>query len=135
RMAPRGIDTVLRVQDDRSFGSLVSFGVGGLATDLLQDRAYAVVPLSSQDAADVITGPRAFPLLTGYGGSEPADIRALIEVALRLSRLADDLPEVVECALEPMVAAAAGAHVLSARIRIAPPITRHDSGARRLRGL
>jgi acyl-CoA synthetase (NDP forming)/GNAT superfamily N-acetyltransferase len=135
RMAPRGIDTILQVQDDRSFGALVSFGVGGLATDLLQDRAYAVVPLTAQDASDVITGPRAFPLLTGYGGSEPADIPALIEVALRLSRLADDLPEVVECALEPMVAAAAGAHVLSARIRIAPPITRHDDGARRLRGV
>ena len=135
RMAPRGIDTVLQVQDDRSFGSLVSFGVGGLATDLLDDRAYAVVPLTRLDAEDVIRGPKAFPLLTGYGGGEPADIPALVEAALRLSRLADDLPEVVECTLEPMVAAAAGAYVLSARIRIAPPITRNDAGARRLRGL
>jgi acyl-CoA synthetase (NDP forming) len=135
RMAPRGIDTVLQVQDDRSFGSLVSFGVGGLATDLLHDRAYAVVPLAPLDAEEVIRGPKAFPLLTGYGGGEPADIPALIDLALRLSRLADDLPEVVECALEPVVAAAAGAHVLSARIRIAPPITRNDAGARRLRGL
>jgi acyl-CoA synthetase (NDP forming)/GNAT superfamily N-acetyltransferase len=134
RMAPRGIDTILQVHDDRSFGSLVSFGVGGLATDLLQDRAYAVVPLAPLDAADLISGPKAFPLLTGYGGGEPADIPALVEVALRLSRLADDLPEVIECALEPMVASAAGAHVLGARIRIAPPITMQDAGARRLRG-
>jgi acyl-CoA synthetase (NDP forming)/GNAT superfamily N-acetyltransferase len=134
RMAPRGVDTVLQVHDDRSFGSLMSFGVGGLATDLLNDRAYAVVPLAPLDAADLISGPKAFPLLTGYGGGEPADIAALAEVALRLSRLADDLPEVVECALEPVVAAAAGAHVLSARVRIAPPITRNDLGARRLRG-
>ncbi|MDQ1740872.1 MAG: hypothetical protein QOE53_2524, partial [Pseudonocardiales bacterium] len=134
RMSPRGIDTILQVHDDRSFGSLVSFGVGGLATDLLQDRAYAVVPLAPLDAADLISGPKAFPLLTGYGGGEPADIPALVEVALRLSRLADDLPEVVECALQPMVASTAGAHVLSARIRIAPPITRQDAGARRLRG-
>jgi acyl-CoA synthetase (NDP forming)/GNAT superfamily N-acetyltransferase len=135
RMAPRGIDTILQVHDDRSFGSLVSFGVGGLATDLLQDRAYAVVPLAPLDATDLISGPKAFPLLTGYGGGEPADIPALIEAALRLSRLADDLPEVVECALEPMVASSAGAHVLSAQIRIAPPITRQDAGARRLRGV
>ncbi|HEV2887325.1 MAG TPA: GNAT family N-acetyltransferase [Jatrophihabitans sp.] len=135
RMAPRGIDTVLQVHDDRSFGSLMSFGVGGLATDLLNDRAYAVVPLAPLDATDLISGPKAFPLLTGYGGGEPADLSALTEVALRLSRLADDLPEVVECVLEPMVAAAAGAHVLGARIRIAAPITRNDVGARRLRGL
>jgi hypothetical protein len=134
-MAPRGVDTVLRVHDDRSFGALMSFGVGGLATDLLADRAYAVVPMTSLDAAELISGPKAFPLLTGYGGAEPADIPALIEVALRLSRLADDLPEVVECALAPVVAAATGAFVLSADIRVAPPTARDDLGARRLRGL
>jgi acyl-CoA synthetase (NDP forming)/GNAT superfamily N-acetyltransferase len=134
-MAPRGVDTVLRVHDDRSFGALMSFGVGGLATDLLADRAYAVVPMTSLDAAELINGPKAFPLLTGYGGAEPADLPALIEVALRLSRLADDLPEVVECALAPVVAAATGAFVLSADIRIAPPTARDDLGARRLRGL
>ena len=47
---------------------------------------------------------KAFPLLTGYGGAEPADIPALVELALRLSRMADELPEVVECALAPVVA-------------------------------
>jgi acyl-CoA synthetase (NDP forming)/RimJ/RimL family protein N-acetyltransferase len=134
-MAPRGIDTILEVHDDRSFGSLVSFGVGGLATDLLNDRAYAVVPLTSLDAAELISGPKAFPLLTGYGGAEPADIPALAEIAVRLSQLADDLPEVVECALAPMVAASEGAHVLSATIRLAEPTARSDIGARRLRGL
>ncbi len=40
-MAPRGVDTVFGVQDDGSFGALVSFGVGGVATELLGDRAYA----------------------------------------------------------------------------------------------
>ncbi|MBV9820786.1 MAG: acetate--CoA ligase family protein, partial [Actinobacteria bacterium] len=135
RMVPRGVDTVLRVHDDRSFGSLISFGVGGLATDLLQDRAYAVVPLAPLDASDLIAGPKAFPLLTGYGGGEPADLAALTEVVLRLSRLADDLPEVVECLLDPVVAAPTGAHLLDARVRIAPPLTRNDLGARRLRGL
>ncbi|HEX2903614.1 MAG TPA: GNAT family N-acetyltransferase, partial [Jatrophihabitans sp.] len=96
-MAPRGVDTVLQVLDDRSFGALVSFGVGGVATDLLADRSYAVVPLTSLDAAELISEPKAFPLLTGYGGAEPADIPALVELALRLSRVADELPEVLEC--------------------------------------
>ena len=135
KMAPRGIDTILQVHDDRSFGALMSFGVGGLATDLLNDRAYAVVPLTATDATDLIRGPKAFPLLTGYGGAEPADIPRLVEVALRLSELADDLPEVVACALAPLVAAAGAAHVLSATIRLAPPTARLDLGPRRLRGL
>jgi hypothetical protein len=135
RMAPRGIDTILEVHDDRSFGSLVSFGVGGVATDLLNDRAYAVVPLTSLDAAELVSAPKAFPLLTGYAGAEPADIPSLVETALRLSQLADDLPEVVECALAPMVATADGAHVLSATVRVAKPTARVDLGARRLPGL
>ncbi|MDQ1749734.1 MAG: hypothetical protein QOE71_790 [Pseudonocardiales bacterium] len=134
-MAPRGVDTILEVHDDRSFGALLSFGVGGVATELLDDRAYAVVPLTSLDAVELISAPKAFPLLTGYGGADPADIPALAEMALRLSQLADDLPEVVECALAPMVAAPDGAHVLSATIRVAPPTARVDLGARRLRGL
>jgi len=134
-MAPRGVDTVLRVHDDRSFGALISFGVGGVATDLLADRAYAVVPLTSLDAAELIGGPRAFPLLTGYGGAEPADIPALVELALRLARLADDLPEVVECLLAPVIAAASGAYLLAAEIRVAVPTARDERGARRLRGL
>src|SRR5581483_12447915 len=99
------------------------------------DRAYAVVPLTSLDAAELIAAPRAFPLLTGYAGAEPADLPSLAELALRLSRLADELPEVVECGLDPVIAAPSGAYVLSADLRVAPPIARDDRGARRLRGL
>ena len=51
-------------------------------------------------------------MLTGYGGAEPADLDALVELALRLSRLADELPEVVDCALDPVVATPSGAWVL-----------------------
>jgi acyl-CoA synthetase (NDP forming)/GNAT superfamily N-acetyltransferase len=134
-MAPRGVDTMLQVHDDRSFGALISFGVGGLATDLLADRSYAVVPMTSMDAAELISSPKAFPLLTGYGGADPADVPSLVELALRLSRLADDLPEVVQCELSPVVAAPDAAHVLGAAVRIAPPIAGDDLGARRLRGL
>jgi acyl-CoA synthetase (NDP forming) len=134
-MVTRGTSTLLQVHDDRSFGSLVSFGVGGVATDLLDDRAYAVVPLTDLDADEFIRSPRAFPLLTGYGGAQPADVPALVDLALRLSQLADRIPEVVQCSLDPIVAAPDGAHVLEARVRLAPPLAHHDLGARRLPGL
>ena len=81
-----GVEVVLTVHDDRSFGALVSFGVGGVATELLGDRAYAAVPLTTADADDLIAAPRAAPLLDGYGGgagrsgragrSRPAAVRA-----------------------------------------------------------
>ena len=132
-MAPRGVDTVFGVQDDGAFGALVTFGVGGVATELLGDRAYAVVPVTDRDAADLVRGPRAAPMLTGYGGAEPADLEALADIALRLSRLADDLPGVVDLRVGA-VASPTGAHPLWATIRLGPPSARTD-GPRRMFGL
>ncbi len=64
--------------------------------------------------------PRAAPMLTGFGGAAPADLGALADVALRLSRLADDLPGVVELQLGAV--AAAPGNLLWAAIRVGPPI-------------
>ena len=133
QMAPRGRDVVMDLRDDRSFGAVLSFGVGGVATELLGDRAYAVVPLTAADASALISGPRAAPLLTGYDGEPPADTSTLAELALRVSALSDELPEVVELRLTG-VAAPSGVSVLSAAARIAPSVPRADGGPRRLRG-
>ena len=133
-MAPRGVDTVFGIQHDRAFGAVVSFGIGGLASELLGDRAFAVVPPTTVDAAELIRAPRAAPLLDGYRGAAVVDTAALEDVALRLGRLAEDLPEVVELRLAPVVAAASGTYPLSCEIRLARPEARVD-GPRRLRGL
>jgi acyl-CoA synthetase (NDP forming) len=129
-----GIEVQLGVQDDPSFGAVVSFGVAGLATDLLGDRAYAAVPLTDIDAAELIEAPRAAPLLFGYGGGPSADTAALADLALRLSLLGDALPELAECTVTA-IASPRGAHVTRATLRVAPPTARADTGPRRLRGL
>ena len=123
-MAPpdrAGIPTVLGITGDPSFGSLVFFGVGGVTTDLLGDRAYRSVPLTDLDAAALIDEPRAAPLLSGYRGSRPVDRGALAELARRVSALAEDIPEVVELQLEPVLAGPGGVCVTGATARIAPP--------------
>ncbi len=129
-----GVEVQMSVFDDRSFGALVSFGVAGLATDLLGDRAYAAVPLTSADAIELIAAPRAAPLLHGYAGAPEADTSALADMALRLSALGDALPEIAECSVVA-VAAQRGVHITSATARVAPPTARGDTGPRRLRGL
>jgi acyl-CoA synthetase (NDP forming)/GNAT superfamily N-acetyltransferase len=131
---PDGVAVVFTVHEDHSFGALVSFGVGGVATDLLGDRGYAAVPLTVADADDVIAAPRAAPLLSGYGGAQPVDRAALSDLALRLSSLGDALPELAECTLRA-VAAAHGVHVASAQVRVAAATARGDTGPRRLGGL
>jgi acyl-CoA synthetase (NDP forming)/GNAT superfamily N-acetyltransferase len=133
RMAPKGMSCVLEVTDDPSFGSLLSFGLSGMATELLGDRAFRAVPVSDADAAALVRAPRAAPLLTGYRGSEPVRLEALEDLVLRLGRMAEDLPELRALSLDPVLASAAGAFVTGTRVVLGPRPTRADSGPRRLR--
>jgi acyl-CoA synthetase (NDP forming)/GNAT superfamily N-acetyltransferase len=135
RMAPKGVSCQLGLQDDPSFGTLVSFGLGGVVSDLLGDRAYRSVPMTDEDAAALVRAPKAAPLLAGYRGGQPADLAALEDLALRLSALAEDLPEVRRLVLGPVLASAAGAFVSSARITVGEPPSQPDTGPRRLRPL
>ncbi|MFD6066264.1 bifunctional acetate--CoA ligase family protein/GNAT family N-acetyltransferase [Amycolatopsis lurida] len=133
RMAPKGISCVVGLQDDPSFGTLVSFGLSGLVSTLLGDRAYRAVPLTDVDAATLLREPRTSPLLTGYRGDEPADLAALQDIVLRVAALAEDNPEVRSMTLDPILASPDGAFVANARIVLGPPPSRPDTGPRRLR--
>ncbi len=128
----RTVSTVFGITADQSFGALISFGLGGVATDLLDDRAYRAVPLTDLDAADLIGAPRAAPLLDGYRGGPVVQRGALTDLACRLSVLADDLPEVAELTLQPVLAGPGGIAITGATGRIGPPPTRPDT-RRRLR--
>jgi acyl-CoA synthetase (NDP forming) len=126
-MAPPGcadVSTVFTISADPSFGVLVSFGIGGVATELLDDRAYRAVPLTDVDAWELISAPRAAPLLDGYWGARVVAREPLIVLALRLSTLAGDLPEVSDLELRPVLAGPAGMAVTSATGRIGPALLR-----------
>ena len=126
------VPTVFRISADPSFGALVSFGIGGVTTELLDDLAYRAVPLTDADAADLIGAPRAAPLLDGYRGARVVPRPPLIDIALRLSALSDDLPEVTSLQLQPVLAGPGGVGVTGATGRIGPPSTALDI-RRRLR--
>jgi len=108
------------------------FGLGGVATEVLGDHAARLAPLTDTDARQLISGVRAAPLLLGHRGSPAVDTAALAELLLRVSRLADDLPEVAELDLNPVIARPDGAHVVDVRIRVAPAEPR-DPFLRQLR--
>ncbi|MDQ6650677.1 MAG: GNAT family N-acetyltransferase [Actinomycetota bacterium] len=131
-MAPPGIATVVATVESRSFGPVLSFGLGGVATDLLGDRAHRILPLTDRDAAELVRSVRAAPLLFGYRGTQPVDTAGLEQLLLRVGRLADELPEVAELALNPVVVAADGCFVLAAEVRLSQPEARTDVGPRRL---
>ncbi|MCE7009621.1 bifunctional GNAT family N-acetyltransferase/acetate--CoA ligase family protein [Kibdelosporangium philippinense] len=133
RMVAKGTSCVIGLQDDPSFGTLVSFGLSGVVNDLLGDRAYRSIPMTDVDAAGLVRAPKAAPLLAGYGGSPMADLGALEDLVLRVAALAEDVPEVRRLELEPVVASESGASVVYARVAVGPPPSRHDTGPRRLR--
>jgi acyl-CoA synthetase (NDP forming)/GNAT superfamily N-acetyltransferase len=127
-----GIPVVVQVAADATFGPLVVFGLGGVSTEVFADRSARLTPLTDTDADRLIRSVRSASLLSGQDGRPAADLGALRDLLLRVSRLADDLPEVVALDLDPVIARPDQAVVVGARIKLAP-FEPNDPFLRRLR--
>jgi acyl-CoA synthetase (NDP forming)/GNAT superfamily N-acetyltransferase len=130
---PGGLEVVVGVVDHPSFGPLLQFGLGGQAAELLGDVAYRILPLTDTDATRLLRSTRLSPLLFGTGRREPVDEAALVDLLLRVSALADAVPELRELELRPVVASPAGVSVGAGRAHIVPPPTGPGPLLRRLR--
>ncbi|MDI2129520.1 GNAT family N-acetyltransferase [Yinghuangia seranimata] len=119
-MAAPGVELIVGVDQDEVLGPLVLFGLGGTSVDLLDDHGARLTPLTDLDAKDLVTGSRAAKLLYGHRGAPPCDVAAVEDLLHRVSRLADDLPQVCELDLNPAIATPDGVTVVDARIRVAP---------------
>ena len=115
-----GVETMIGVTDDPLFGPLIAFGLGGIHVEILGDVSFRVAPLTDRDADELLHGIRGLPLLKGYRGHAPADLDALREVLLRVSRLASEVPEISELDLNPVMALPPGhgCRIVDARIRV-----------------
>jgi acyl-CoA synthetase (NDP forming)/RimJ/RimL family protein N-acetyltransferase len=134
RMARGGVVCVVEILHDPAFGPVVGFGLGGIATELIGDRAFRAAPLTDRDAADLLREPLAAPMLFGYRGAKPVDAAACEELLMRVGALADELPGLAGLTLNPVLAAPEGITVLHASVRLERPDgPRPDAGARRLR--
>jgi acyl-CoA synthetase (NDP forming) len=132
RMAPPGVACVIRTVEDPLFGPVVSFGLGGDAANLLGDVGHRIPPLTDVDIADLVRSVRAAPKLFGHNGAAPVDVPALEDLLGRVACLADELPEIAEMELNPVVVSGHGLAVLDAEIRLARPIERADTVRREL---
>jgi acyl-CoA synthetase (NDP forming)/GNAT superfamily N-acetyltransferase len=131
-MVADGVEVLIGVVQEPVFGPLVVFGLGGVATEVLGDHAARLSPLTDVDADELIHSVQAAPLLLGHRGAPPADTNALADTLLRVSRLADDLPEVAELDLNPVMACPDGVSAVDVRVRVSPAEPR-DPFLRRLR--
>ena len=131
-MVSPGVACTVEVIEDPAFGPVVGFGLSGVVSELLGDLAWRAAPLTDRAAEALVDEPRAAPLLHGYRGSAPVDRAALIDLLLRVGRLADDHPRLRSLSLNPVLARPDGYSVLHAAAEIGPPTPRRDAGPRRL---
>jgi acetate---CoA ligase (ADP-forming) len=121
RMAPQGVEMIVGVVHDPQFGPVVACGAGGVLVELLKDVSVRLTPLSRADAQEMVRELKTCPLLTGYRGAPACDVEALVDAILRVGALVEDLPQVAELDLNPIVVHPGGAVVVDARVRVAPP--------------
>ncbi|MFC5821720.1 bifunctional acetate--CoA ligase family protein/GNAT family N-acetyltransferase [Nonomuraea harbinensis] len=115
-MLAGGVEMIVGGVNYPAFGPLVMAGMGGKMADLLADRAFRVPPVT--DAERMLGELRCAPLLHGYRGMPAVDVEALTGQIRRVGRLLDDLPQVAELDLNPVIASPDGAVTVDARIRV-----------------
>lgn len=119
-MIPGGVEVIVGVTQDPSFGSLMMFGMGGMHTELFRDVTFRIHPLTDVDTREMIRSVKAYQLLEGWRGSKPSDIKALEGLLMRISAMVEDLPQIVELDLNPVkvLEQDKGYIVVDARVRV-----------------
>ena len=130
-MVSGGAEMIVGVTGDPVFGPLVACGAGGTMVELLKDAAARLSPLSERDADEMVRSLKTFPLLTGYRGGPTYNIEALKEIILRVSAMVEDLPEVTELDLNPVIMHGDRATVVDFRVKVAQVEAPLPLGAKR----
>lgn len=133
QMAAPGVETIVGVVQDLLFGPLLMFGMGGIATELLGDRSFRILPVTDVDAAELVRSLRSSALLFGYRGSQPTAVAALEELLQRVARLASGWAELAELDINPLIVSPDGAVAVDARMRVTPVPPRPPPDLRQMR--
>jgi acetyl coenzyme A synthetase (ADP forming)-like protein len=120
QMMSGGIETIVGVTQDPSFGPLMMFGSGGIYAELIKDVTMKLHPITDLDAAEMIRSLKMTKLFDGYRGSPPRDVKALQNLLLRVSAMVEDIPEIAELDLNPVnvMPRGEGYRVIDARIML-----------------
>jgi len=116
-MVSDGVEVIVGATQDPVFGPCVMFGLGGIFVEVLRDVSFRVAPIARPDVEDMIREVRGYPLLEGVRGRAPSDLKALVDVILKVSWLAADFAvEIEELDINPLIVLPHGARVADALI-------------------
>jgi acetyltransferase len=102
QMVSGGTEVIIGITQDPSFGSLILFGMGGTQAELFKDVTFRITPLTDRDAQEMMQSVKTYQLLQGWRGAKPGDIAAVEDLLLRVSAMAEDLPQISELDLNPV---------------------------------
>ena len=117
-MAPPSIEVIVGATRNPQFGPVLMFGLGGILVEIIRDVSFRVAPINSSDALEMITELKAYSVLKGYRNQPPADINAMVEILLKVSKLVVERPEIREVDLNPIFVYEKGAKVVDARVSL-----------------
>jgi len=132
-MVQSGVEMLVGVTHDPVFGPIVVCGTGGVLVELLKDVVVRITPLTDQDAREMIRSLKTFPLLSGYRGGPGYDVTALEQMILRVGALVEDIHEIGELDLNPVIVLPEGQGVslVDARVRVAEALPPLPFGAKK----
>ncbi len=118
-MATDGVEMIVGVVHDQSFGPVLACGAGGTTAELIKDVAVRITPVTDLDAAAMLHSLKTFPLLDRYRGAPACDVAAIEDVLLRVSAMVQAHPEIAELDCNPLIAGPHGVTIVDARVRVA----------------
>lgn len=95
-MLKLGREVIIGVTEDPQFGHAIMFGLGGIFVEILKDVTFRIIPIEEKDAWAMIKSIKGYPILAGARGEPPADMKALVEMMLKVSKLVDDLKDYIK---------------------------------------
>ena len=119
-MVPQDLEVIVGATRDPVFGPVVMFGLGGIFVEVLKDVSLRITPLTEYDAEEMLNEIRASSILRGYRGAPPRDRKALVDVILKVGRVMEEVPEVTDIDLNPIMSfpEGQGAKIADARVLI-----------------
>ncbi|MEM2130220.1 MAG: acetate--CoA ligase family protein [Candidatus Bathyarchaeia archaeon] len=115
-MVPQSTEVIVGSVRDPQFGPTLMFGLGGIFVEILKDVTFKIVPISREDALEMVTAIKAYPLLKGYRNTPPVAIDAIVDILSNTSRLVMDNPQIKELDLNPILVDENNAKTVDARI-------------------
>ena len=111
-------ETILGAKQDKLFGALLMFGLGGIYVEILKDVNFRLAPISESEAKVMVESIKTIGLLKGARGEKPSDLSSIVDCLLRLSQLVIDFPEIEEFDINPLLVLEEGKGSRVADVRI-----------------